>query len=171
MSIVRSHRRRAVRQPFEEIGPKVPVGYWIERFGAAPEAFEGWRFFQRTPRLVWAAHSGLEIPEGLELEAIGMGFLRTGMPFPKPTTHAAIAFGHLACKNVLDLDEVAARRFLLRERFEWPGDQLESKGFAIIRHGGLQLGCGLWLEGYLSSMVPKSWDLKLASLPSLAGGG
>lgn len=160
MSIRRSHRRREARQPFVEIDPEVPVGYWVERFGADPQAFEGWRFFQRTPRLVWIAPADLEIPACLDLEAIGMGFLRTAMPFPKPTTNAAIAFGHLARKNVIDLDEAHARRFVLRERFEWPGDQMDTKGFAIVRHSGMQLGIGLWINGFLTSMVPKSWDLK-----------
>jgi hypothetical protein len=149
------------KEPFLEIAPEVPVGFWVERFGADPQDFSGLRFYQRTPRLVWAADANVVVPECLDLEAIGMGFLRLGMPFPKPTTNATLAFGHLATKNVLNLDDEHAPRFLRRERFAWPDDEVDTKGFMIVRHQGVELGCGLWIEGHLSSMIPKSWQLKV----------
>ncbi len=160
-AITPSHGRADARERFDEIDPAVPVGYWVERFGADPQDFNDYSFFQRNPRLIWIARRGLEIPACLDLEAIGMGFLRTGMPYPKPTSHAAIIFGGLARKNVVHLDDEDARRFLSRERFPYPEDEIDSPGFVLARNRGLQLGCGLWLEGHLSSLVPRRWDLKV----------
>lgn len=152
---------RASLEPFRAIDPALPVGYWREHFGVAPEAFEGHRFYQRHANLIWIARAELTPLPGLPAEAIGMSFLRLKGSYPKPTSTAAIAFGHLATRNVIDLHQDALQTLLARQEQPWPappeGDQTLSPGYVLLRFEGRVLGCGLWLGERLTSRLPKRW--------------
>lgn len=152
---------KAPLEPFRVIDPALPVGYWRERFGASPEAFEGHRFYQRHANLIWIARQDVTPLPGLAAEAIGMSFLRLKGSYPKPTSTAAITFGHLATRNVVDLNLSALQTLLSRQEQPWPSSSDAnsdlSPGYVLLRFEGRVIGCGLWLGERLTSRLPKRW--------------
>ncbi len=144
---------------FVEIDPSEPVAFWQERFGADPAAFEGHRFFERRRKLIWITTPGFEVPEHLSLQAIGMGFVRRTGHHLKPTTEATIAFGHLATRNIVDVNAEDLQWLIDRQSRPWPQGDLEP-GYVILRHDGFCIGCGLWLKGQLISQLPKKWHIE-----------
>ncbi|PSP78188.1 hypothetical protein BRC81_09140 [Halobacteriales archaeon QS_1_68_20] len=131
------------------------VDFWDERFGVPPETFEAFTFWEKGAGKVWALHG--DAPSPIEVEALGMTFLRTRQEHWKPTTDAVQRFGRAATENVIELPREHARRFVAGEDLEpeWDGDW----GYLIVAHelvGGLEpLGVGLFTYGTLQSMVPK----------------
>ena len=131
------------------------VGWWDDRFGIPRETFEGYTFWERGAGKVWIFHG--DVPDPIEVEGLGMTFLRTRQEHWKPTTNAVQRFGRVATRNVVELDSERARRFAAGEdqKLQWDGDW----GYLAVVHelaGGLEpLGVGLYLHGELRSTVPK----------------
>ncbi len=131
------------------------LDFWDERFGVPPETFEAFTFWEKGAGKVWAFHG--EAPSPIEVEALGMTFLRTRQEHWKPTTDAAQRFGRRADRNVIELSREQARQFIAGEEqdLEWDGDW----GYLIAAHelaGDAEpLGVGLFTYGTLQSMVPK----------------
>lgn len=131
------------------------VGYWADRFGIPPETFAGFTFWEKGAGKIWALHH--DMPGPVAIESLGMPVLRTRQEFWKPTTDAAQRFGPRARKNVIELDQAAAERFIAGEdqEIEWDGDW----GYLIASHeiaGAREpIGVGLYTYGELKSMVPK----------------
>jgi NOL1/NOP2/fmu family ribosome biogenesis protein len=129
--------------------------WWEGRFGIPPAAFEDFTFWEKGAGKVWILAGDAADP--IEIEALGMTFLRTRQEHWKPTTEAVQRFGELATENVVDLDDEAARRFLAGEdqEIEWGGDW----GYLVAAHDvageRAPIGVGLFTYGELKSMVPK----------------
>jgi NOL1/NOP2/fmu family ribosome biogenesis protein len=129
--------------------------WWDDRFGIEPAVFEAHTFWEKGAGKVWI-YAG-EAENSTDVEALGMTFLRVRQEHWKPTTDAAQRFGRQATRNVIELDDEAARRFAAGEEqdLEWDGDW----GYLIAAHevaGRLEpLGVGLYTYGSLQSMVPK----------------
>ncbi|QSG15355.1 DUF7122 family protein [Halapricum desulfuricans] len=131
------------------------VDFWADRFGVDPEAFEAYTFWERGNGKVWAFADDLETP--VDVEALGMSFMRTRQEHWKPTTEAVQRFGARATRNVIHLDRGAAERFLAGEdqQREWDGDW----GYLIVTHDIAgepePIGVGLYVHGELRSQIPK----------------
>ena len=131
------------------------VGWWVERFGLDATTFDGYTFWEKGAGKIWAFASDLDSPA--DVEGLGMTFLRTRQEHWKPTTDAAQRFGREATKNVVVLDDEAARAFVRGRDVEpeWDGDW----GYLIAAHeiaGGVEpIGVGLYLHGELRSQMPK----------------
>ncbi|QSG05341.1 DUF7122 family protein [Halapricum desulfuricans] len=131
------------------------LAFWTERFGVPSEAFEAYTFWERGNGKIWAFAGELESP--VDIEALGLSFMRTRQEHWKPTTEAVQRFGSRADRNVIRLDRAAAERFLAGEdqRLAWDGDW----GYLIVTHdiaGGPEpIGVGLYVHGELRSQIPK----------------
>jgi len=131
------------------------LDWWETRFGVGPETFEEYTFWEKGAGKIWALAG--EVVSPIEVEAIGMKFLRTRQEHWKPTTDAVQRFGRDASTNVIELDAAQARAFAAGEDLEpdWDGDW----GYLIAAHeiaGGVEpIGVGLFTHGTLRSMVPK----------------
>jgi NOL1/NOP2/fmu family ribosome biogenesis protein len=131
------------------------VGWWEERFGVPAGTFAEFTFWEKGSGKVWILAG--EEPSPVEIEALGMTFLRTRQEHWKPTTEAVQRFGELATKNVVALDDEAARRFLAGQDqdVDWDGDW----GYLVAAHDvageRAPIGVGLFTYGELKSMVPK----------------
>ncbi|MFB6068894.1 MAG: hypothetical protein ABEJ90_03100 [Halobacterium sp.] len=131
------------------------VQWWAERFGVPADAFDGYTFWEKGKGKVWILHADLETP--VDVEGLGMTFLRTRQEHWKPTTDAVQRFGRRATKNVVHLSRERAERFVRGEdqSVEWDGDW----GYLAVAHdvaGDAEpLGVGLYLHGELRSQVPK----------------
>jgi NOL1/NOP2/fmu family ribosome biogenesis protein len=129
--------------------------WFEERFGIDPHVFDRYTFWEKGSGQIWVVAGDEESP--IEVETIGMKFLRTRQEHWKPTTEAVQRFGHHATENVIELDPEGARRFVAGETQEpdWDGDW----GYLIAARdycGDLEpLGVGLFTYGELQSMVPK----------------
>ncbi len=131
------------------------LGWWEERFGIDPGRFADFSLWEKGAGKVWIVAG--DAPDPIEIEALGMTFLRTRQEHWKPTTNAVQRFGRAATRNVIDLPPDQARRFVAGEDqdVEWDGDW----GYLIAAHeitGDREpIGVGLYTYGELKSLVPK----------------
>jgi NOL1/NOP2/fmu family ribosome biogenesis protein len=131
------------------------LDWWEERFGVDPVVFEEHTFWEHGSGKIWAFAG--DTPSPIEIESLGLVFLRTRREHWKPTLEAVQRFGGHADKNVLDLSRAEAATFLAgndQER-DWDGDW----GYLIVTNeiaGEREpLGVGLYVHGELRSQVPK----------------
>jgi NOL1/NOP2/fmu family ribosome biogenesis protein len=130
------------------------VEYWADRFGVEPTVFEGCSFWERGNGKIWVLSGEESTP--VDVEALGMTFLRTRQEYWKPTMAAVQRFGDHVTENVLELDRDQAARFLAGEEqtVDWDGDW----GYLVVAHalaGAPEpLGVGLFTYGTLRSQVP-----------------
>jgi NOL1/NOP2/fmu family ribosome biogenesis protein len=128
--------------------------WWEERFGIDPAVFEEHTFWEKGNGQCWAVAGDATDP--IEIEALGMKFLRARQEHWKPTTNAVQRFGTSATKNVIALAPEEARVFARggEQDLDWEGDW----GYLIAAHevaGEMTpLGVGLYTYGTLQSMVP-----------------
>ena len=131
------------------------LAWWDERFGVPPETFDDVTFWEKGKGKIWA-YAG-EAPDRIEIEGLGMTVLRTRQEHWKPTSNAVQRWGRAATKNVVVVDDAAARTFVSGDdqELDWDGDW----GYLVVAHdlaGGVEpLGVGLYLYGELRSVVPK----------------
>ena len=130
--------------------------FWSENYAVGPGTFAGHTFWEKGAGKVWAFAD--DLPDRVDVEAVGMTFLRTRQEHWKPTTDAVQRFGHVAERNVCVLEREEAERFLSGERQDiprWDGDW----GYVIVAHeiaGAPEpIGVGLYLRGELRSQIPK----------------
>ncbi|WP_423751561.1 DUF7122 family protein [Salinirarus marinus] len=131
------------------------VRWWEDRFGVPADAFDDYTFWEKGKGKVWILHADLETP--VNVEGLGMTFLRTRQEHWKPTTDAVQRFGREATRNVVHLTRDQAVRFARGEDqdVDWDGDW----GYLGVAHDVVgepePLGVGLYLHGELRSQIPK----------------
>jgi len=131
------------------------IEWWVNRFGLSSTTFDEYTFWEKGAGKVWIFASDLPTP--VDVEGIGMTFLRTRQEHWKPTTNAVQRFGGAATKNVIELAPDEAARFLAGENLEpeWDGDW----GYLIAAHevaGEREpIGVGLYVHDELRSVIPK----------------
>ncbi|RLM42205.1 hypothetical protein DVK00_17560 [Haloarcula sp. Atlit-47R] len=129
--------------------------FWQDRFGVPPDTFEGYTFWERGAGKLWLYRG--RPPSPVDIEGLGMTFLRTRQEHWKPTLEAVQRFGDRATQNVIHLDEDAARAFVAGEdrELDWDGDW----GYLVVTHDlageAEPVGVGLYVYGELRSQVPK----------------
>ncbi|WP_135302332.1 DUF7122 family protein [Haloarcula amylovorans] len=131
------------------------LDFWDERFGVDPETFADHTFWELGAGKIWIYRG--DPPSPVEIEGLGMTFLRTRQEHWKPTLEAVQRFGHHATKNVVHLTDEQARRFVAGDDQElgWEGDW----GYLVVTHDLAgepePVGVGLFVYGELRSQVPK----------------
>ncbi|MCX2818129.1 hypothetical protein EGH25_02005 [Haladaptatus sp. F3-133] len=145
----------------EEVNREPVVGFWEDEFGVPPGTFDGYRFYKKGARKVWAVSRGTVERLGgdgtldaLDYESVGLPLIRVGGEHDKPTTDALQRFGDEATRKVIDVDADTARAFVNGETVE-RGYDVEDLGYVVVRYEGRVLGCGLYFPGELRSQVPK----------------
>ena len=130
------------------------LDFWAERYGVPRTVFGNHTFWERGKGKVWIFRG--DVPSPVDVEGLGMTFLRTRQEHWKPTTDAAQRFGGHATECVLHLDDEQAAAFVAGEDREvaWDGDW----GYLIVTHDLAgepePMGVGLYLYGELRSQVP-----------------
>lgn len=129
--------------------------WWDNRFGIDPAIFDSYSFWEKGAGKIWIFASELKTP--LEVEGLGLTFMRTRQEHWKPTSDAVQRFGRHASKNIIHITDTQARRFVRGEdlTIPWSGDW----GYVIVAHKLAEraepLGVGLYLHGELRSQIPK----------------
>lgn len=146
---------------------------WVEllesHFGIPSEVFAPYLFVRVNSKNIHIVPREMAPPVAPPPEVIGMHLLRTNMRYPKITTTAAMSFGPLAERNIVELDEPGADDFLSRITTRISGDQATrctGRGYVLPRHEELVLGVGFFAPdedasgaGELRSMFPKAWSI------------
>ncbi len=135
-----------------------------ERFGIPAATFDGYFLVRPNPKSLNLVPRDHLPPERPAPQIIGMSFIRTRMRFPKLTTAAAMAFGPLATRNVVALEQSQADQFLSREPFELSPAQAQmctDTGYVLVRVDDVFLGVGLYRaeRHTIQSLLPKAWTL------------
>ena len=131
------------------------LDFWETRFGVPPETFADHTFWERGKGKLWCYRG--EPPSPVDIEALGMTFLRTRQEHWKPTLEAVQRFGEHAGKNVIHLDDGEAETFVAGrdQELDWDGDW----GYLVVTHDlagrRAPVGVGLYVYGELRSQVPK----------------
>ena len=139
--------------------------HFTDRYGIDRDTLEPYTFWEKGAGKVWALRGEVESP--VAIEALGIHVLRTRQRHWKLTTDAAQLFGRWATKNVLEVAPGQAAPF-------WAGttqsvDSTVDNGYVIVaqRLGDAvePLGVGMYVDGELRSVVPKSRRRELPPLP------
>ncbi|MCG6894580.1 MAG: RsmB/NOP family class I SAM-dependent RNA methyltransferase [Desulfobacteraceae bacterium] len=158
-------KRTCQRSPlYESLQAKASVQNVLSaRFGIPAKALETLRLVFKSEKHVHAVARDHRPPPG-PLVTLGLPLLNLRLRFPKLTTAGALAVGHWATRNVVDVDEDQAyayleRRSLLlsaRQRSGCRGD-----GYVLVRHKEYVLGVGLLFEdrAEVLSYYPKAFAL------------
>ena len=132
------------------------LDFWEDRYGVPRSVFDDHSFWERGSGKIWIFRG--DAPSPVEIEGLGMTFLRTRQEHWKPTTDAVQRFGGHAEECVIHLDEDQAAAFVAgedQEIDEWDGDW----GYLIVSHDIAgepePMGVGIYLYGELRSQVPK----------------
>jgi len=124
--------------------------YFVDRFGISQGIIEKYTFWVRGKR-VWA-FSG-EYIDMDDIEVLGIKALSLGKA-PKPSTAFLRVIGKYATKNVVNLDDSQALRFLKGENIEEEFNV--EPGYVIVKSNDDILGCGLY-KGILRNQLPKKY--------------
>jgi len=151
----------AEREAPERATREEVLDFWNERFGVPPETFEDHTFWERGKGKLWCYRG--EPPSPVDVEALGMTFLRTRQEHWKPTLEAVQRFGEHATECVIHLSEAEAEAFVAGhdQGLEWDGYW----GYLVVTHdlAGRRepVGVGLYVYGELRSQVPKGRQREL----------
>ncbi len=99
-------------------------------------------------RKLWL-YAGEDLETGKFVAGKGIPALRETNLGPKPMTHFALAFGHLAVRNAVVVGDV--RAFLSGAPIESEGED----GYVIVLGPRYPLGVGLRRRGRVTPLVPK----------------
>ncbi|MFC7132114.1 MULTISPECIES: DUF7122 family protein [Salinibaculum] len=129
--------------------------WWEDRFGVDPAVFADYTFWERGSGKVWALR-GAE-PTPVDIEGLGITFMRTRQEHWKPTLTAVQRFGGHATANVVHLTREQAATFMAGEdqEHDWDGDWGYLVVTADVAGEPEPLGVGLYVYGELRSQVPK----------------
>ncbi len=148
----------------------IDIAAWLlmleDRFGFPPDIFAPYRVEQPNPKYLTLVARDHTPPFDPKPSSTGIPFLRINLPYPKPTTAAAMMLGPHATRNVVELDRTQADVFLSRRNAVLTEQQTiccTGIGYVIVRHAGISLGLGLYRPepdgGVLESLYPKAHAL------------
>ncbi len=149
----------------QEVDVSDELSHIEERFGIAANSFDDCVVFRPNSKWLALVNRDLQLPQRPAVMGLGMPFLYPDMRFPRFTTAAAIRFGHLASRHIIDLEDVdTVRRFVDLQVIPLdPQDHplVSGPGHLLVRHRGMILGLGNCRrdtpQWTLLAMLPKTW--------------
>lgn len=133
-----------------------------ERYGIGAAIEERLVVHHRSNRGLHAAAPDHRPPVAPRVEVTGTRLTSDRAAVPRLTTSGAMLLGDAATRNVVDLDEADAERFLARQDVDPAGAAAaacDAAGVVLARHAGLGLGNGQLRDDgrRLESMFPRRW--------------
>lgn len=130
-----------------------------ERFGIAPERFEGYRFCRRGDYVHAVTEEAAEAAGDFDGEEAGLPVAKlTRSGSMKPSSRGMQFFGSWAGRNVIDVTALQLKDLVAGRSLDHEGP----KGFVLLRLDGFIAGVGLAREGRLLSQLPRSVTEHLA---------
>jgi hypothetical protein len=161
---------RSPADVYEEVDLAPYVAMLRETFGIPAALFEPYFGYKPNREAVWIVRRDLRLPLRPDPFAAGMPFFYHRLRFPRPTTPTAIRWGHLALRNVYDVDD--AELGLLIDYQDVFTDRLlrsQVPAYQLLRHRGHVLGVAIATHDdddrvLLKTFTPKVWRLRLQHL-------
>jgi NOL1/NOP2/sun family putative RNA methylase len=130
-----------------------------DRFGWPP--LDDWVIFEPNRKDVFVANRDIEPAVGVDSAGLGSSLLRKAMAVPKLTTTAAMLFGNLTTRHVIDLDHDQMDAFFHRAPVNLRHDQVgacDSDGYVLVRCEQVVAGVGRWRreQATIESLYPKA---------------
>lgn len=139
-------------QKVSENERKEVLRYLEERFGIEASHFENYEILRGVSNFwLFPKTPYLDKLKNLQIQTVGLLFLRQVSKYLKPTSAFLQRFGYLAKKNVISLPEEIILTLKERNKVEIILD-LEP-GYVILKNKNWILGCGLYLPGKLFSYL------------------
>ncbi|RKX61244.1 MAG: hypothetical protein DRP29_00930 [Thermodesulfobacteriota bacterium] len=142
------------RFPFKilEEERKEILGYLEERFGIPQNVFENYEILRGVSNFwLFPKTDYLDKLRGLDVQTVGLLFLRKVSKYLKPTSVFLQRFGHLATKNIVILSQEEIS--ILKEKNKIEIELDLEPGYVILKDKHWILGCGLYLPGRLFSYL------------------
>lgn len=132
------------------------LSYLEERFGIEKFHLEAYEILKGSLNYwLFPKNPYLELLTNLQVQTVGLLFLRKVSKYLKPTSAFLQRFGYLANKNIVELTSEEIK--ILKEKQKIKKDLPLEPGYIILKKGDLILGCGLWVSGniiaYLESKI------------------
>jgi 16S rRNA C967 or C1407 C5-methylase (RsmB/RsmF family) len=136
-----------------------------DRFGMDPVNFDDFIIFREGRKGIYITNRGQQPTEKPQPDSVGMLFMHTDGKYPKLTTSAALRFGFLASKNVVDLEPAQVAALMGCEDFEVDMAQVQNvsgTGYVILCYQEIVVGMGVYREhlNLIESLFPKGWARK-----------
>ena len=153
------------------VDARLYLALFEERFGIPAQLFEEYAFFRANAQAIWIVRRDLKVPTNPAPYAVGLPFYYYRMRHPRPTTPAALRWGPLATRHVVDLDEEQIGPFI--DHRDVPQNAAQeadfSHGYWLVRYRHRFLGVGLatWNaeeRPVFRPLTPKYWRLRLDQL-------
>jgi hypothetical protein len=126
--------------------------YLEDRFGIENFYFEKYEILRGVSNFwLFPKTSYLEKLKDLQVQTVGLLFLREVSKYLKPTSAFLQRFGYLAKKNIITLPEEVI--LILKERNKVEIELDLEPGYVILKNKHWILGCGLYLPGKLFSYL------------------
>ncbi|MCU4138337.1 MAG: hypothetical protein DRP34_04175 [Thermodesulfobacteriota bacterium] len=139
-------------QKVSEEERKEVLGYLEERFGISASYFEKYDILRGVSNFwLFPKTTYLEILKNLQIQTVGLLFLRKVSKYLKPTSVFLQRFGYLAKKNIVSLSEEII--LILKEKNKVEITLDLEPGYVILKNNHWILGCGLYLPGKLFSYL------------------
>uniref|UniRef100_A0A7V4JPG3 rRNA small subunit methyltransferase F RNA-binding PUA-like domain-containing protein n=1 Tax=Thermodesulfobacterium geofontis TaxID=1295609 RepID=A0A7V4JPG3_9BACT len=146
-------------QKISEIEREEILKYLEDRFGIENFYFEKYEILRGVSNFwLFPKTPYLENLRNLQVQTVGLLFLRQVSKYLKPTSAFLQRFGYLAKKNIVSLSEEIIS--ILKERNKVEIELDLEPGYVILKNKHWIIGCGLYLPGklfsYLESKVLKN---------------
>jgi NOL1/NOP2/fmu family ribosome biogenesis protein len=129
------------------------LSYMNDRFGIAPDLFDGYLLFKKKKAFWFMKSSGLlQNVSHLKIKRLGIRAFQEVGSFMKPATRIIQYFGHLATKAVIDLEDDQLK-ILIKGEYLPINLDLEN-GYVILSYKEQVLGLGLLIDGKVRSQLP-----------------
>ena len=132
------------------------IKYFEVRFGMPPEIFEPYDILKGSSNFwLFPKNFPLNTLSKLQVQTVGLLFLRKVSHYLKPTSAFLQRFGEFATRNIVKLSEEEIKK--IREEGKVEKELNIEPGYVILKDKYWILGCGLYLPGkiisYLESKV------------------
>jgi len=128
-------------------------------FGFSPDVFSRYRFFSVNNREVFLTNNDFDTSILPNTDALGLKFTRKNMFTPKISNPAAMLFGSLATKNILEMNVEQTKLFISRNNFELAKEQENKRkhGYLLLSFQNTVFGIGFYHQDLatVESFFPK----------------
>lgn len=157
--------RIAPSEVVEEIDPAPLLTEMEERFGIPREALADDVIFRSSSKRASIVRRDLELPARPDPWAVGIPFYSTKRWLPRLASGMARRLGHLARRNVIDLDEAQIEALVLHREVRLHPEQirlLDGEGYVLPRYRGWVVTVARFRDegdaGVIRGLIPKLWS-------------
>jgi len=142
-----------------------------QRFSISPSQLARYHYYMPSNRGIYAAHrSNLALYaqplSSFQCDSVGLFFIKTRIRYPKLSSAAVMAIGHLATAHVVELKAPQLPAFLSREDIRVSPEQrvrCAQTGYVVVKYNDIAIGLGLLfvrqetVEWVMRSLYPRYW--------------